>query len=162
MRKIIYISTVLFFIFLQTQAQQTFKKTITGNFTEKANDLVATTDGGFVLVGETNITSGAKTDMFVTRVDINGDLVWGKTIGNNDYDYGDAIAATKDGGFAVAGSSLDAMSIAKLDAVGTVLWSKTYSAEKFNGAHAVIQTLDGGWRWAVILKLIVKARQDIL
>lgn len=145
MKKTAFIFISIFVIIWSADAQQTFKKILGGNYKEVANDLVATADGGYALAGEISNSATEKSNMYISRVDVNGDLVWGKIFGTTNYEYADAITTTKDGGFAVAGSSMDAMALMKLDAGGNLLWSKTYTSERFNGAHSVIQTLDGGY-----------------
>ncbi len=131
--------------FYTASAQQTFNKIVSGNYKENLNDLVATKDGGYVLTGETRSSAAAYSKTFVTKLDINGDFVWGRIFGTAEQDIPGSIVTTSDGGYAIAGCGTGAMTLLKLDAGGSFQWSKSYNSEEVSGAHALIQTLDGGY-----------------
>jgi len=105
--------------------------------------MVAMFLAGDIYVASTN------TDIYITKLNSQGNLEWDKSIAGTQYDHATKIIQTKDGGYAVAGNSGDNggtyMRLVKLSANGSVQWSKYYSANKYNGATAVVQTPDGGY-----------------
>lgn len=86
-------------------------------------------------------------------------IQWSKCFGGIDYDLGDCIGATSDGGFIVVGSSGivsgDVTSnhggswsdywIIKLDSAGLIEWQKSIGGSQTDWASCVAQTRDGGY-----------------
>src|SRR5437867_2394312 len=71
------------------------------------------------------------------------------TIGGTNYDFGQSIIQTTDGGYAAAGSTNSfgggGFYIVKLDASGTLQWSGTLGGTWYDEAYSIIQTTDGGF-----------------
>jgi len=74
-----------------------------------------------------------------------------KAIGGKDYDWGESLIQTSDGGYAIAGytNSFGAgdydVYFVKLDAKGNLQWTKTIGQEGSEGGESLIQTADGGY-----------------
>jgi hypothetical protein len=90
-------------------------------------------------------------DVYVVKLDANGNLQWTKTIGGKKDDVGlMALIQTSDGGYAIAGytTSFGAgngdVYVVKLDANGTSNGPKP-SADQAMTGHSLIQTSDGGY-----------------
>jgi hypothetical protein len=69
-----------------------------------------TNDGGYILTGETfGFGSGGASDIYLIRTDINGDTIWTKILGRPALrmDYGNSVQQASDGGFIIAGQSVD-------------------------------------------------------
>jgi len=63
-----------------------------------------TSDGGFIMTGDTYRNGGVDPkDIYVIRTDANGDTLWTKSIGGDNYEYSYCIKQTFDGGYIVAG-----------------------------------------------------------
>ncbi|WP_080240419.1 T9SS type A sorting domain-containing protein [Spirosoma rigui] len=137
--------------------------------------LTATTDGGYVLAGKssspflafsylpepvdfvTNHNSYSTYDAFVIKLNHEGRRVWYRFLGGSGLDYANAITATPDGGFLMAGytASTDGdVSInhgggdawlVKLTSAGAVSWQKTVGDSGPDNAYAVQPTTDGGY-----------------
>ena len=103
-------------------------------------------------VGEISL-DGISTDIWVVKVDQNGDLVW-----QNIYNYyrlynsGNSIEQTADGGFIVVGSAASYdehgdlnrnLRIMKLDKDGTFLWQKIFDGGASERGHSVLETSNG-------------------
>lgn len=59
-------------------------------------------DKGFLLAGKTNSTSKGGSDIYLVKTDMNGNMLWEKTIGTTVNDYGLSIKRI-DNGFVLAG-----------------------------------------------------------
>jgi hypothetical protein len=70
----------------------------------RATAVVQAPDNGFVLTGYVMDAAGKK-DLFVMKTNAAGDNIVSKTFGGAKNDAGGAIAATKDGGYIVTGST---------------------------------------------------------
>ena len=71
---------------------------------EIANGIVSTKNGVLV-VGSTKSKGHGKNDFYILTLDNNGQLTFDKAYGGKKNDVANAVARTKDGGFAVAGES---------------------------------------------------------
>jgi len=112
--------------------------------------VAAVPGGGFIVAGTTASSGGGFEDAWLLRLDVDGALLWSRTIGAAAQDFGTAVAPTSDGGFVVAGSSgiqtvaFNVM-LAKTDAAGTLEWQRSFSAHADSRGHAVRQLPDDGY-----------------
>jgi hypothetical protein len=94
-------------------------------------------------------------DVYVVKLDANGNLQWTKTIGGKSADWGSSLIQTSDGGYAIAGSTFSSgtgagwwgedVYVVKLDANGNLQWTKTIGGPAHEIGFSLIQTSDGGY-----------------
>ncbi|MBI3500659.1 MAG: T9SS type A sorting domain-containing protein [Bacteroidetes bacterium] len=109
-----------------------------------------TIDGGYIITGETYITGGGISDMYLIKTDSNGSLQWTKIFGGSSNDEGGyAVEETNDGGFIIAGETrsfgsgyLDVY-LVKTTSSGILQWSKTFGGTGSDRGNFVQQTNDG-------------------
>jgi hypothetical protein len=65
--------------------------------------LIQTSDGGYAIAGATKSFGAGEWDVYVVKLNANGNLQWTKTIGGPKDDYGNSLIQTSDGGYAIAG-----------------------------------------------------------
>ncbi|MCG3227570.1 MAG: hypothetical protein H7645_11685 [Candidatus Heimdallarchaeota archaeon] len=129
----------------------TYSGVWSGTQYDGAYDVIQTHDGGFALAG---FTSFGYPDMFLVKVDSEGEEEWIKSYGGLDSDTAYAIVQTNDNGFALAGftkavgSGESDMLLVKTDSDGQMEWYQTYGGPEYENAHALIQTIDGGFALA--------------
>lgn len=58
---------------------------------------------GAVIFGTTNLSSNGVYDIFVSKMDLNGNLIWAESAGGTDYDFGNSICSDQDGNVYVTG-----------------------------------------------------------
>ncbi len=123
-----------------------WSKTYGGSDGDWAEDVIALPDGGFLLVGGTYSFGGGDRDMYVVRVDKDGNVLWNKTYGGSRYEDANAVAGPlDDGGFLLVGTGLSDMYAVRIDKDGNVKWSKTYGGSDGDWAEDVIALPDGGF-----------------
>jgi len=127
-------------------------KTIGGPADEIGISLIQTSDGGYAIAGSTESFGAGGADVYVIKLDANGNLQWTKTIGGPASEIGNSLIQTSDGGYAIAGytKSFGAgdwdFYVVKLDANGNLQWTKTIDAKnKYYSKSSLIQTSDGGY-----------------
>jgi hypothetical protein len=126
-------------------------KTIGGENEDLGLSLIRTSDGGYAIAGYTSSFGAGDYDVYVVKLDANGNLQWTKTIGGPGYEIGFSLIQTSDGGYAIAGitNSFGAgdydVYVVKLDAHGNLQWTKTIGGENEDLGLSLIQTSDGGY-----------------
>jgi hypothetical protein len=116
-----------------------------------ASAIVPTFDGGYVVAGSTESFGAGYMDVWVLKLDGQGNVQWQKTYGGPNWDEAHAIAPTFDGGYVVAGSTAsfgagyEDVWVLKLDGRGNVWWQKTYGGPYWDEAQAIVPTWDGGY-----------------
>jgi len=128
-----------------------FCKTIGGPAIEAGKSLIQTSDGGYAITGATTSFGAGEADVYVVKLDANGNLQWTKTIGGKKEDVGTSLIQTSDGGYAIAGHTESFgegeadVYVVKLDAKGNLQWTKTIGGPETEEGRSLIQTSDGGY-----------------
>ncbi len=133
------------------QGEVEWQQTYGASDYDKISTVIQTTDGGFALAGRTKSYGVGHYDAWLVKTDAQGEVEWQQTYGGSDYDCANAVIATGDGGFALAGFTYsygagryDAW-LVKTDAQGEVEWQQTYGGSEGDWASAVIEGADGGF-----------------
>jgi hypothetical protein len=124
---------------------------------------IPTLDGGVVALGWTNSDDGdvsqhyGSYDMWLVKLNSQGEIKWDFTIGNNYMDFGQAIIETSDAGFLVGGTSkiteggnltceshgqADAI-LVKLDSLRNIEWQHCYGGSDNDGVYGILELDDG-------------------
>ena len=125
-------------------------KTIGGTGAERCQNIQPTIDGNFILVGNTTSYSAGNYDVFLLKIDTNASVIWSKTYGGIETDFGQSVEQTHDGGYILTGSvgmggnNIDALLI-KTNPVGDTLWTKTYGGTVSDQGNSVRTTADNGY-----------------
>lgn len=136
---------------------------IGGSEEDIVKKVVATNDGGFVLVGNTKSIDGyfeikdrIGNDVFLIKFDLEGQIEWINTYGGSDDDVGNDVIETEDGQFYLIGYSKSSNGDAsinkgqhdnwliKIDSKGKLIWEKSYGFAGHDHAYNIIKTNDGG------------------
>lgn len=76
-----------------------------GSANDQINGACLVTDGGYILVGETVSFNSSSSDIYVVKLDANGNLMWSKFYLITGNEYGTSITETADYGFLISGSA---------------------------------------------------------
>ena len=129
-------------------------QTYGGANSDIARSVVQTSDGGYLLAGDTMSLGAGDLDFWLVKVDSAGNHEWNKTYGGPRPDVAHAITQTTDGGYALAGftESFGAAGqdlwLVKTDIAGNLEWRIRYGGAGDEDARAVIETSDGGYALA--------------
>ena len=135
---------------LDANGNKVWEKTFGGSYDDRAYCIQQTSDGGYIVAGYTSSAGVGSYDVYILKLDTNGNEVWSKTFGGSSDDLAYFIQQTSDGGYVVAGytwssSKWEDVYILKLDANGNKVWEKTFGGSDNDGAYSVQQTNDGGY-----------------
>ncbi|MCD9853848.1 T9SS type A sorting domain-containing protein [Epilithonimonas sp. JDS] len=145
---------------LDQQGQKVWEKYFSGNQHDYLSSTVSTQEGGFLLAGTSYSSlaidkkdkSSGSSDMWIIKVDENGEEEWQKTIGTRYSEEARSVTQTMDKGFVVVGStnhpklgygSKDVM-VVKLDKTGKILNQLILGGKGLDEVEKVIPTNDGG------------------
>lgn len=116
-------------------------RTYGGSLQETASELLALDGGGFLVMASARSNDGDVTgahgeqDIWVLKVDADGDLVWQRTFGGSAFELG-ILAAQTDDGYLLCGSTFSGdgniqghhgdrdLWLAKIDAQGDLVWQR--------------------------------------
>jgi len=150
--------------FSQTAPGIDWQIALGGTGADKAKCVKSTTDGGFIVVGRAASTDGdvignhgSQDDVWIVKLDKDGKKLWAKAYGGSDYDYGNYVQQTTDGGYIVLGAAFskngdvtgfhEGMDIwvLKLDSNGNLQWQKCYGGSDNDYGSSIQLTPDGGY-----------------
>ena len=148
-------SADIYIVKLNNSGNLQWTRLIGGTHYDEGRSIIQTSDSGYVIVGVTSsFGMGGQGDVYVVKLNAQGNLQWTRTIGGADTDYGYSVIQTSDGGYAIAGETrsfgtgnfLDYdVYVVKLDAQGNLQWTKTIGEVNADGGYSIIQTSDGGY-----------------
>lgn len=133
---------------------ESFYKVFDFDSTSIAYKALQTPDGGYIVAGGIKKNND---DVYLLKLDSNGDTLWTKTFGDNSRDWAVDICITADDQYLVVGRKdhyIDISSngeaygkiwILKFDVNGEIIWSKAYGDDFNNYAKKVVKTKDGGY-----------------
>ncbi|WP_052304120.1 hypothetical protein [Thermococcus cleftensis] len=120
-------------------------KSYGGSGDDVAYAVVVADNGDIIVAGITKSFSAGKKDVWVFRLDKNGNVKWQKTYSGSDYDIATSVAIALNGDIIVAGyygardlfGSEANVWVLRLDENGNVNWQKTYGGSKNDYANSI-------------------------
>jgi len=113
-------------------------------------DLIATPDSGYIAVGLTDTPNDFE-NIYVVKVDNDGNTIYEKNFGGPQKDVGLSIAPAADGGYVITGGTKSVsvgeedLFLFKIDAAGDSVWFKTYGTAGNDPGYGINSTDDGGF-----------------
>jgi len=118
---------------------------------EVARSVIQTSDGGYLLAGQTQSFGAGGQDFWLVKTDGSGNMEWNKTYGGTKNDIAFSVVETSGGGYASTGRTnsfglgIADFWLVKVDSSGGHEWNKTYGGTGVDAARCVVQTSDGGY-----------------
>jgi hypothetical protein len=117
---------------------------------DEAYSVRQTQDGGYVMVGR-SFSRDSCGDVYLVKTNTLGDTLWTRSFGWTEYDCGDCVQQTEDGGYIITGNTWPVsegkrnLLLIKTDSLGDTLWTRIYGGDKCEHGYSVEETLDGGY-----------------
>jgi len=124
-------------------------KTFGGSGFEAGWIMDGTSDGGCIVVGETDSYGAGNVDFLVVKFNSSGDVEWARAIGGSGWDVGLGIDQTSDGGYVLTGETWSwgpgnsDILLVKLSSAGAVQWAKALGASQHEYGGTVEATSTG-------------------
>jgi hypothetical protein len=153
-----------------------WQKTIGGTLTDHVQFSTLATDQSIVIVGYTTSDDGdfqgsnGGFDLWITKVDTLGNIVWNKNYGGSGEDFGEGINRCSDGGYILAAASSSSDGdvdgcdstfntwVVRFDANGDLLWQKCLGGSDVEQGLNAIEASDGN---IVVLSLTASNDGDV-
>jgi len=119
-----------------------------------AMSVIETSDGGYVIAGDTQCFGAGDRDCWLVKTDAYGNVELNKTYGGAEDDSVWSVVETSDGGYILAGytASFGAGNrdcwLVKTDKFGNMEWNRTYGGTYSESAWAFAVASDGGYALA--------------
>ncbi len=142
-----------FAVCVDSDGNTVWKKSYGGSNFEQAKAIVATNDGNYVIYGHSSSTDGDKTtsfggaDLWLVKINPAGNIIWEKSYGDADENFGDAIVQSSTGEFILSWHIAGAgdYRLMKLSADGDIIWNKNYGGTNNDIANAITENNTGGF-----------------
>jgi hypothetical protein len=156
---------------LNSDGDIVWQKTYGSSNLEQPSSILQTTDGGYIMAGIIFPQEYGGCDIWILRLDSNGEIFWQKTYGLTHSVNAFSLQQTSDGGYIVAGASrtgqntgTEDLLVFKLDPEGIITWQKTFGGDGADTggdfARSVQQISDGGYVVAGYTPSFGAGRQD--
>jgi hypothetical protein len=132
---------------VDTSGSVIWNRTYATGVNESARYIEETNDGGFILTGNQNDTSGYY-NCLALKLDSDGIYKWHKSLGGTENDYADMIHQLTNKGFILTGDTKSSgaggydVVLYELDSLGNETWSQTYGDSLQNGCQGLLMTSD--------------------
>ena len=141
----------VYLVRLNPQGEPLWENTYGGTGSDNGWAAMETDDGGFLIVGFTDSFGAGEMDVYLLSTDAEGELLWERTYGGPNSEYGWAMAKTDDGGYVLAGQTNSFGTgqedgyLIKVNAQGEEIWSQTFGEEQEDRLFSIDQTADSGF-----------------
>ena len=165
MKKIYLLFPLLLFVFITCEDEKVedtkekeptiiFSKTFGGSGQDYGRSVQQTSDGGYIITGNTRSFGEGNQDVWLIKTDSQGQEEWNQTVGGgSNKETGYYVQQTNDGGYIITGitdsngDNITEVWLIKTDSQGNEKWNHTFGG---NGAlndigRSVQQTTDGGF-----------------
>lgn len=146
---------------LNSSGNLIWQKALGGSSTDRAYAVRQTSDGGYIVAGESFSNDGDVSgnhgdfDQWIVKLDGLGNLVWQRSLGGGAIDRAYAVQQTSDGGYIVLGESSSNngdisgnhgsydLWMVKLDNLGNLTWQKAMGGSNTDSGRSLEETSDG-------------------
>jgi len=157
----------IFVMKVSSGGQIIWSKAYGGLNTDFPRSIIETAEGDLVVFGSTYSFGEGNKDMYLLKIDNEGNLKWAKTYGGNQEERGFCITKSTDGGFILGGTTLsqsyyyrDAL-IIKVNDSGEKEWSKVYNQWETSTITDIVRSNDNEYLVLGIHNDISRYNHDI-
>ncbi|TFB09581.1 T9SS type A sorting domain-containing protein [Candidatus Marinimicrobia bacterium MT.SAG.3] len=127
-----------------------WNKTYGYSYNEETYSVDQTIDNGYIIVGKSGSFVNYDGDLWILKIDENGNQVWDKTYTSGSSSEGRSVQQTMDGGFIIVGWNRlpgkgNDFWILKTNVEGDTLWTRSYGGSGFDSGYDIEQTPDQGF-----------------
>lgn len=135
---------------INENGEKVWDKVFKDYYNSIGNSIITTYDHNLVFTGFCYKDGAYFSDVWVVKMDEDGNVVWEKTFGSDGDDVANCVIETSDHGYAIVGgteANADFRTdfwLLKLDENGNKVWDQTFGGAKEDYAKCVVETSDKG------------------
>ena len=142
-----------------------WQKAIGGDLNDSGTNIIQTADGGYLICGETSSNNGTfptnygETDIYLLKLDFNGNVMWQKSIGGDKADRISSLSISSNNTILIGANSFSSISgdkselnygyfdywVLELDDLGNIIWQKTLGGSNNETLTTFDKTSDDGY-----------------
>lgn len=144
--------TDMLLIKINSSGETVWQKTYGEDETDEATDLIATKDGGYLVIGHSDSYGYSPDikDMWALKLDKDGEEIWNETFGTEEtIDEANGVVETEDG-YILVGTSIDThddassdILVVRINKEGEKIWEKKYGESGNEQGMDIISNGDG-------------------
>jgi hypothetical protein len=118
---------------------------------ERSFNLIETAQHQLAIIGLTDSWTAGYGDIYLTLLDLDGNLLWSKVYGSSGGEEGQIITQTSDEGFIFGGYANNSFDIetglylVKTNSAGEIQWSMTYHDNDVDIVYGIVELDSGGY-----------------
>ncbi len=121
-------------------------------YNDRAASIKATSDGNFIIGGESRLEDTNTGDTYLAKINADGDTIWTKIYGGvHDDETCSSVVQTTDGGYMGVGyrridpSSLTRVWLLRFNDIGDTIWTEYYGPAYWSLGNSIKKTNDDGY-----------------
>ncbi|WP_167609835.1 T9SS type A sorting domain-containing protein [Maribellus sediminis] len=141
----------IFIVKTNADGEEIWSKRFGGAGHDWAKSIIASPDGGFFVCGSSQSDGAGSFDVFLMKIDDDGNELWFKTYGGVEFEYGEQVQLSNDNHLYLIGTSASFSNdyttdhyLVKTDLNGNIIWSKNYGSTESDYSSSLICTEDSG------------------
>jgi hypothetical protein len=141
----------VYLVMTDSEGNMLWNRTYGGSDGDGGGSVQETSDGGYIITGYTYSFGAGRGDVYLVKTDSEGNMLWNRTYGGPNADYGKSVHQTRDLGYIIVGDSAEEGTfkyesyLVKTDSEGRMLWNRTYGGPKSYRGRSVHETSDGSY-----------------
>ena len=141
-------SADVYLIKTDTEGVVVWENTFGGVSWDRGYDVIETSDGGYLVTGQTGSFGAGNSDVYLIKTDSEGTAEWTKTFGGAESENGWSVIELSSGGYLIAGQAdpfPGDVYLVKTDQNGEPVWERTYGGAGYDWGYSVIETSAGSY-----------------
>lgn len=141
----------IFVIKTDGNGNEIWSKTYGGESHDWAKSIIESPEGGYFICGSSQSEGAGSFDLFLMKIDEDGNQIWMKTYGGDDWEYGESVQWSTDQHLYLLGTSASFSGnykpdhfLVKTNLNGDIIWSETFGGPYSDYSSGLVATPDSG------------------
>jgi len=141
----------IYIVKTNANGEKIWEKTYGGQAHDWAKEIIKAPGGGYYVCGSTQSVGAGSFDFFLMKIDDDGNELWFKTYGGDDFDYGESVKLSEDNNLYILGSSASYSTnykpdflLIKTNLEGEQIWMEQFGGDGSDYATSMVCTTDSG------------------
>jgi PKD repeat protein len=142
----------IYLVKTDSDGNELWSRTLGGPSSDVGRAVIAAGDGSYVICGHTESAGAGEHDIYLVKVDSQGQELWDATYGGTESEWGMSLCETDDGGYVVTGPTGSSATgnrdpyLLKTDSDGIEIWMRYYgTAPDYELGYDICRGGDGGY-----------------